>query len=181
MTIEIQRKDRVMETAREMEVLLEEAAIGRLAVTTKDGPYVVPVNYLFFEGNIYFHSASSGRKVESIQTDARVCFLVDEVGPQVLWEGACGVSQIYKSVICFGKAEFVEDLNEKRSILERMVQKYVPTGVPMDDQNIKMTAVVRIVVERMSGKAHGASPSHTVIINRFHLAKSTEGQQPPAK
>ncbi|MGO9120119.1 MAG: pyridoxamine 5'-phosphate oxidase family protein [Desulfomonilaceae bacterium] len=86
-----------------------------------------------------------------------------------------------KSVICFGKAEFVEDLIQKRAILERMVQKYVPTGVPMDDQNIKMTAVVRIVVERMSGKAHGASPSHTVIINRFHPTKSTEGQQPPAK
>ena len=179
MTIEIRRKDRVMETAREMEVLLEEAAIGRLAVTTKDGPYVVPVNYLFFEGNIYFHSALAGRKIEAIQSDARVCFLVDEVGPQVLWEGACGVSQVYKSVICFGKAEFVEDLKEKRSILEKMVQKYVPSGVPMDDKNIKTTAVLRIVVERMSGKAHGASPSHTVIINRFHPIKSKERQSSP--
>ncbi|MGO9122114.1 MAG: pyridoxamine 5'-phosphate oxidase family protein [Desulfomonilaceae bacterium] len=176
MITEIRRKDRAMKTSREMEILLEEAAIGRLAVTTKEGPYVVPVNYLFFEGNIYFHSALSGRKVESIQTDARVCFLVDEVGPQVVWERNCGISQIYKSVICFGKAEFVQDPIEKRAILERMVQKYVPTSLAIDDQNIQMTAVVKIVIETMSGKAHDPSPSHTVAINRFHPTKSTEGQ-----
>ena len=35
--------------------------------------------------------------------------VVDEVGPQVTWEKGCGVSQIYRSVTCFGRAEFVED------------------------------------------------------------------------
>ncbi len=94
MTTEIRRKDRAMKTRREMENLLEEAAIGRLAVTTKDGPYVVPVNYMFFEGNIYFHSALTGRKIESIQTDPRVCFLVDEVGPQLLGTGLRGQPDI---------------------------------------------------------------------------------------
>jgi len=175
MSTEIRRKDRVMRTSQEMELLLEEAAVGRLAVTTKDGPYVVPVNYLFFEGNIYFHSALSGRKVESIQANPRVCFLVDEVGPQILYERGCGISQIYKSVICFGKAEFVEDPIEKRAILERLVQKYVPSSYPfppMKDQNIQMTAVLRIVVETMSEKAHEPSPTHTVLFNRFHPAKS---------
>ena len=75
-----------MKTSREMELLLERMPVGRLAVTTKDGPYIVAVNYLFFEGSIYFHSGLSGRKVEALQADSRVCFLVDEVGPQVLWE-----------------------------------------------------------------------------------------------
>jgi len=181
MTTEIRRKDRVMKTSREMEILLEEAEIGRLAVATKDGPYVVPVNYLFFGGNIYFHSALSGRKVESIRTDARVCFLVDQVGPQVIYEQKCGVSQIYKSVICFGKAEFVEDMIERRAMLERIVQKYLPASLSMDEQNIRMTAVVKIVIERMSGKVHDFSPSHTVVFNRFHPTQSTEGQQPPVK
>ena len=181
MTTEIRRKDRAMKTSREMEILLEETAIGRLALTTKDGPYVVPVNYLFFEGNIYFHSALSGRKIESIQADPLVCFLVDQVGPQVLWEQSCGISQIYKSVICFGKAEFVEDPIEKRTILERLVKKYVPNSHRVDDQNVRATALVKIVIETMSGKAHDPSPSHTVVVNRFHPTESTWGQQPPVK
>jgi len=158
-----------MTTSREMERLLEGMPVGRLAVTTEDGPYVVAVNYLFFDGSIYFHSASSGRKVEALRADARVSFLLDEAGPQVLWAQGCGISQIYKSVICFGKAEFVEGPLEKRAILERIVQKYVPSrypSPPMTDHNIEKTAVVRIVIESMSGKANVLSPSHTVLINR---------------
>jgi len=169
MRTEPRRKDRTMTTSREMERLLEGMPVGRMAVTTEDGPYVVAVNYLFFEGSIYFHSASSGRKVEALRADARVCFLVDEVGPQVLWAQGCGISQIYKSVICFGKAEFVESPLEKRAILERIVQKYVPSrysSPPMTDHNIEKTAVVRIVIESMSGKANVLSASHTVLINR---------------
>ena len=47
--------------------------VGRLAVTTEDGPYVVAVNYLFLEGNIYFHSGQAGRKMEALRVrSARV-------------------------------------------------------------------------------------------------------------
>lgn len=181
MSTEIRRKDRVMKTSREMEALLEQAAVGRLAVVTEDGPYVVPVNYVFLEGAIYFHTALSGRKVASLQSDSRVCFLVDEVGPQVLWQRGCGISQIYRSVMCFGKAEFVHDPTEKKAILEKMIRKYVPTSHPMNDQNIQGTGVVKIVIEEMSGKAHGPSPSHTVLLNRFHPTTSTEDPQPTSE
>ena len=170
MRTEPRRTDRTMKTTREMELLLEHTPVGRLAVTTGDGPYIIAVNYLFFEGSIYFHSGLSGRKMEALQADSRVCFLVDEVGPQVLWEQGCGISQIYKSVVCFGKAEFVEEPLEKKGILERMVQKYVPSShpfSPMTDQNVKKTAVVRIVIESMSGKENVLSPSHTVLLNRL--------------
>ena len=168
MRTELRRKDRAMKTSREMELLLERMPVGRLAVTTKDGPYIVAVNYMFFEGSIYFHSGLSGRKMEALRADSRVCFLVDEVGPQVLWGQGCGISQIYKSVVCFGNAELVEGEIEKRGILERMVQKYLPSGYPfpsMKDQNVAKTAVVRIVIESMSGKANVLSPLHTVLLN----------------
>ena len=155
-----------MKTSLEMESLLEQMPVGRLAVVTEDGPYIVAVNYIFLKGSIYFHSALAGRKVEALQTDSRVCFLVDEVGPRVLWEQGCGISQIYRSVICFGKAEFVESPVEKRGILEEMMRKYLPSSYPrppMTDQNIEKTAVVRIIIESMSGKANALSPSHTVL------------------
>ena len=166
MRTEPRRADRTMKTSREMELLLERMSVGRLAVTTEDGPYIIPVNYLFLEGSIYFHSGLSGRKMEALQIDSRVCFLVDEVGPQVLWNQGCGISQIYRSVMCFGKAVFVEDPLEKRRMLERMVQKYVPSGYhlsPMIDQNVKKTAVVRVVIESMTGKENLLSPLHTVL------------------
>ena len=157
-----------MKTSREMELLLERMPVGRLAVTTEEGPYIVAVNYLFFTGSIYFHSGMAGRKMDALRADPRVCFMVDEIGPQVLWEQGCGISQIYKSVVCFGKVEFVEKLGEKRAILEKMVQKYVPSPYsvsPMKDENIKKTAVVRIIIDSMSGKENALSPAHTVVNN----------------
>ena len=166
MKTEVRRKERAMKTALEMELLLERMPVGRLAVTTEDGPYIVAVNYMYFEGSIYFHSGLAGRKMEALRADPRVCFMVDEVGPQVLWEQGCGISQVYKSVVCFGKAEFVEGQVKKRGILESMVQKYVPSSYPfstMKDQNVERTAVVKIVIESMTGKENGLSPAHKVI------------------
>jgi nitroimidazol reductase NimA-like FMN-containing flavoprotein (pyridoxamine 5'-phosphate oxidase superfamily) len=166
MRTELRRKERAMKTTREMELILERMPVGRLAVTTEEGPYIVAVNFLFLEGSIYFHSGLSGRKMEALRADSRVCFMVDEIGPQVIWEQGCGMSQVYKSVVCFGRAECVEGRAEKRMILEKMVRKYVPTGYafpPMKDQNIERTAVVRIVIEAMSGKENALSPAHTVV------------------
>jgi len=166
MKTEPRRADRKMESSRDMERLLERMPVGRLALTTEDGPYVVAVNYLFFEGCIYFHSGPMGRKMEALQADPRVCFLVDEPGPLVLSQRGCGISHVYKSVVCFGKAELVGDASEKRGILERMIQKYVPAGYPvspMTDENIERTAIVRIVIESMSGKANHLSPAYTVL------------------
>jgi nitroimidazol reductase NimA-like FMN-containing flavoprotein (pyridoxamine 5'-phosphate oxidase superfamily) len=155
-----------MKTPREMELLLERMPVGRLAVTTEEGPYIVAVNYLFLEGSIYFHSGLAGRKMEALRADSRVCFMVDEIGPQVLWQQGCGISQVYKSVVCFGKADFVEGPVEKGRILEKMVQKYVPYSYAlssMKEENIRKATVVRIAVETMSGKENALSPAHTVI------------------
>ena len=163
------RKDRTIKDPRKMEALLDRMAVGRLGLSTEDGPYVVPVNYVFAEGCICFHSGHEGKKMEALRANPRVCFLVDEPGPQVTWEQGCGVTQIYESVMCFGKAEFVEEIAERRRILEMLIGKYVPgvNHVPILDRNVENTAVVRIHIEWMTGKANPISSLHRKVSNRF--------------
>jgi len=161
-----------MNDAREMKAFLDRMPVGRLGLSTEDGPYVVPVNYIFAEGCIYFHSAPKGKKVEALRADPRVCFVVDEPGPQVTWEKGCGITQIYESVMCFGKAEFVEKIAERRRILEMLVGKYVPgdNKVRILDRSSKMIAniaVVKIHIEWMTGKANAISSVHQKISNQF--------------
>jgi uncharacterized protein len=165
MITEPRRKERAMKSPEEMKSLLERMAVGHMAMTTEDGPYVVSVNYHFAEGCIYLHCGPKGRKIEALQKDPRVCFLVDEEGPQARWDVRCGITQIYESVMCFGKAEFVEGLEEKRRILEMMVRKFLPPDTPftMADGNIAGTTIIRIRVEWMTGKANRLSPLHRVI------------------
>lgn len=171
MKTEVRRKDRVMESPQQMEQLLEQAAVGRLALVTEEGPYLVPVNFLFLGGSIFVHCAQAGRKFEALKADGRVCFEVDEAGPQVLSARGCGISQLYRSVICFGTASFVEDRAEKHAILTRMIEKYVPASYqvsPMNEDNLANTALVKIAVDTMTGKGQALSPAHTVVVNQFH-------------
>jgi len=174
MKTEPRRKERSMKTNEEMERLLEFMPVGCLSVTTEDGPYAVAMNYLFHDGCIYLHSAPAGRKIEALGQDSRVCFLVYEDGPQVTWARGCGISQIYKSVICSGRAELVEDPDEKRFVLGKMINKYAPpdaTIPPMNDQNIGKTAVIKIVIESMSGKANELTSGHKVLPKRQSSAE----------
>jgi Pyridoxamine 5'-phosphate oxidase len=62
MKTELRRKERAMKTSREMELLLERMPVGRLAVTTEEGPYIVAVNYLFFDEAFTFIVAWRGVK-----------------------------------------------------------------------------------------------------------------------
>ncbi len=166
MDTEPRRKDRKMKITREMELLLERMPVGRFAVTTDDGPYLVAVNYLFYDGSIYFHSAKEGRKLDALRADPRVCFLVDDAGPRVIYEKGCGITQIYESVICFGKAEVVEGGSEKKQILENLMRKFAPSDYPhspVTDGDADRTVVVKITIESMSGKANTLSPSHTIV------------------
>ena len=169
MRTEPRRKERVMESRREMAALLDRMAIGRLALITEEGPYVLPLNYLFADDCIYLHSGLKGKKVEALRADPRVCFLVDEPGPQVTWAQGCGISQIYESVMCFGRAGFVERPEEKRRILEMMIHKFLPaeSRVSLEGRNIEKTLVIKIQIEWMTGKANRISPLHTRVSNRF--------------
>lgn len=166
MKSEVRRKERAVLDRRQLELLLERAPVGRLALVTGDGPYVVAVNFLYLDNCIYFHGALEGRKIEALKADPRVCFLVDEVGPVVLFEKGCGISQVYESIVCFGRAEFVENAAEKGRVLGAMVRKFAPEkpiDISFHDKMIEKTAVIKIVIESMSGKANPLSPSHTIV------------------
>jgi len=47
----------------EMESILAEGVAGAFATINEDGsPYVVTVNYVYYNGKIYFHCALKGKK-----------------------------------------------------------------------------------------------------------------------
>ena len=63
---------------QDIERILNSTTIGRLAPSGADGyPYITPVNFVYHDGNIYFHSASKGEKLDNLARDPKVCFEVD--------------------------------------------------------------------------------------------------------
>ena len=147
----MRRKKQELETA-ECEAILFECSTGYLGVQGVDGyPYVVPLNYVFWNECIYFHCALSGHKVEAIKANPKVSFCVvaqDDVIPELF-------ATAYRSVIAFGKAYPVEDPSEKRESLEMLGRKYNPDEEALQaeiEPSFDRTLIVRIEIDHLSGK-----------------------------
>jgi nitroimidazol reductase NimA-like FMN-containing flavoprotein (pyridoxamine 5'-phosphate oxidase superfamily) len=135
---------------------LAEGTEGRLATCDRAGqPYITPLNYLYRDGKLYFHSKLSGRKLDNLAQNGRVCFEVSETGKMAISDDRpCACATRYASVLAFGAARIISDSAEKAALLNSLVEKYA-AGKPyqlVEEQHAAGCAVVEIRIEEISGK-----------------------------
>jgi uncharacterized protein len=140
-------------TDQEAEDILSREEYGILSTVGEDGqPYGVPLNYVYKENCIYFHCAMIGHKLDNISTNKHVSFcVVDnvEVLPELF-------STRYQSAIASGTAEEIygdERFNALIWLLEKYSPDYLASGREYIKKYDKATKVIKITVERISGKA----------------------------
>jgi nitroimidazol reductase NimA-like FMN-containing flavoprotein (pyridoxamine 5'-phosphate oxidase superfamily) len=63
----------------------------------------------------------------------------------------------YRSVIGFGKASFVEDLEEKRKGLDAIMKHYSGRSFEYVEPAIESTCIIKVAIESMTGKESGYS------------------------
>ena len=146
-----------------MEKILSEATIGRLATTDSGGyPYITPVNFVSHNGNIYFHCALTGEKLDNIARNAKVGFQVDiplaYLDSQFSDDGSpCKLHQFYHCVIMRGTARVINDSQLKTDVLNALVEKHEKNRsikkVHQDMPDYKICAVVEIHPEQISAKS----------------------------
>ena len=151
---EIRRSERALTGVQAREILAR-AEHGVLATLGADGwPYAVPVNHVVSGDTLYIHCAMEGHKLENIAHEERVSFCA-VAEARVLPEK---LSTLYESAVVFGRAGVVTDPAEKRRALELRAVRFCGALTGEAEQAIETTgprtAVVRIRVERISGKAH---------------------------
>jgi uncharacterized protein len=151
---DIRRNDRAVteEQARE---ILARAEHGVLATAGADGwPYAVPVNHVLSGDVLYLHCALEGHKLENIAHEERVSFCA-VASARVL---PASLSTLYESAIVFGRAAVVTDPAERRRALELLAVRFCGAITPEAEKTIAesaaRTAVVRVRIERITGKAH---------------------------
>lgn len=136
--------------------LLNRCHVGHLGTVGEDGwPMVKPVNFVFVDGRIYFHSAQEGEKLEHIRHDRRVCFEACLPLKYVAAsENPCTATYLYRSVIARGRADIILDPRERLLALDALMAKYQPEGGygSYPEEALAATAVVRIELEEIVGK-----------------------------
>lgn len=159
----MRRKQCEIKEMADMEKILCQATVGRLATLGKDGyPYVTPVNYVWWNGSVYFHCAHEGEKLDNIRRDNRVCFEIDiplaylglEYDPD---RPTCHVHQFYHCIIIRGRAEIVENIEEKVESLNALVAAHEKgesfEKVDASTKGVGLCTVVAVRAESISGKS----------------------------
>lgn len=92
----MRRSDRQIEDKIEIDSIIRSSTICHLALSEGDQPYVVPLNFGYEEGALYFHCAKEGRKIDIIRRNPRVCFSFVGDHRVVPSETPCGWTMRYR-------------------------------------------------------------------------------------
>ena len=114
-------------------------------------PYALPMSHAYIDGNIYFHGAMKGHKMDAIKKFNKVSYCVMDKGVK----NPDGWSYTFKSVIVFGKIRTLTDRDEKIGRLTHLGDKFFPTHdqtVSEIERLLDRTAVFEIAIDHMSGK-----------------------------
>ena len=152
----VRRQDRLLDFNRAFE-LLNNNEYGFLALGGDEG-YGLPINFVLADDCIYFHCAPEGEKLNRISKNNKACFCtVGYTNPL-----PSKFSTEYESVMVFGKIEIVTDDGERMKALEYIIDKYSPEfkekGKMYAGKSFGRTAILRIDIERVSGKSKKMLP-----------------------
>jgi hypothetical protein len=148
--------ERELKDGETITALLEKCLVGRIATINRRGiPVIKPVNFLYWTGKVYIHSSPRGEKAIDIRRGSPVCFEVDEpIAYMTAGENACSANTYFRSIVMKGEASLVRQETKKLEILERLMEKYQPERGygKISDKILKKTAIIEIVVKKMTAK-----------------------------
>lgn len=148
----MRRADR-QTTEAEARAILDAGEFGVLSTVSSLGrPYGVPLSYCVIDGDVYFHCAAEGMKLDHIRHAPEVSFCV--VGSTEPLPGEFGLR--YESCVIEGRATEVFDAVKQRA-LEGLVARYSPgfeaEGLHYIERMKDAARVFRISPVSVSGKA----------------------------
>ncbi len=149
----MRKKEREVLDRTEIEAILGEAAVCRIALSDHDSPYIVPVCFGYKGGRLYIHCAREGRKLDILRKNSRLCFEVDIESETVKSPRPCNWGMRYRSLVGFGRAFIIDDAVEKSEALDVIMEHYAGPRGPYPASVLGRTRIVRIRIDEMTGKS----------------------------
>jgi len=149
------RKDKQINDIAVINDILSRATVCRLGLCEEDRPYVVPLCFGVKDNALYFHCAIEGKKLDILRKNNNVCFEIDIDHEIIKADKACDWGMKYKSIIGFGKAVFIEDIESKRKAFDVIMQEYSESTFEYPEEAIKNTTIIKVEIESMTGKQSG--------------------------
>jgi len=139
----------------EIEDIIRRSGVCRIAMCSGGEPYVVPMNFGYRDNTLYLHSFRQGMKIDCLRENNSVCVEFDVDAVPWPADKICEWGFRYRSVIAFGKAEFIEDRGEKRRAFDVIIEHYTDMEYTIEDKDLDSTLIIKIDLEHVTGKKAG--------------------------
>jgi uncharacterized protein len=122
----MRRSEREITNETEIRAILARERVVRIAFAVRSEPYVVPVSYGYDPDlhALFLHTAPSGRKLEFIERNPRVCFEIEGISRVRRADAVCAWGLAYESLIGYGVLSEILSDEEKRRALACLVRQH---------------------------------------------------------
>lgn len=143
--------------------ILDEGRVCHVGFVHEGYPVVIPTAYGRHGDVLYLHGASSSRMMKNLAEGVDICVTVTHENGLVLAKSAFHHSMNYASVVVFGKAVQVHDVEEKNSALKAisdhlLAGRWEETRLP-NQKELKATMLLALPLDEASAKVRTGGPS----------------------
>ncbi len=149
---------RLITNRKDLEEIILKCPACHIAMVDREGlPYLLPFNFGYEDGIIYFHSGRTGKKIDILTQNPNVCveFSTDY---QLRFQSenvACSYTMKYRSVLAYGKVEFIEDPEQKIQIMNKVMKHYISDNFTYNPPSMKEVSCWIVRIHKMEGKING--------------------------
>jgi len=142
--------------------VLDEGLVAHVGLATDEGPVVIPMLYGRDGDRLLLHGSPASRLLRGGAKGTELCVTVTLVDGLVLARSAFHHSMNYRSVVVFGTATPIEDLDQRRAALDRLVDHIVPgrgpDARPPSEKELRGTLVLALPLDECSVKVRTGGP-----------------------
>lgn len=143
---------------QEIDAIINKCEVCYVSMVDENNlPYVLPFNFGYDDGVIFLHSSQKGQKINILKNNPSVCiaFSTDHKLRYQSEQVACSYSMKYRSVLAFGKVEFIDDHEEKTAFLTKVMSHYTNREFIFNAPALREVCTYKVKVEKFTAKIYG--------------------------
>ncbi len=148
----MRKTEREITDRKQIDRILTNGRIVRVAIFDEEYPYIVPLNYGFKDNALYIHCAREGKKLDLLSKNNKVCFEVEDSCKIMEDETSCNWTTKYRSVIGYGEVSIITGFEEKIYGMDIIMEHHGKKENSYFPELLNRMVLLKISISRITGK-----------------------------
>jgi len=141
--------------------ILDDGYMCTVAFIHEGSPRALPTGYGRIDDFIYIHGSNASTMLAAVLGSPEVCISVAHIDGLVLGRSLFDHTPTFRSVVIYGRAERVTDLDEKRASFQAYAEGFLPSRFaevrPPSEKELNGVTVLRVPLQEAVAKVRSGS------------------------